>query len=241
MPYPLLFAGSQSPGISHACRYLKKHGYQFTDHPTPEITHLIFDVPAKSISADVLERAPEKAVIIGGFLDHSVVRNRQVFNLLKDEEFLARNAAITAQCAVRLGCERLNSCCIGLNVLILGWGRIGKHLAPTLKYLGANVTIAARKSTDIALAHSMGLAAVELQEAPKIVDSQDIVYNTIPHPILNVDNIPGDYTAIELASKPGITGAKVIQAKGLPGKMAPQCCGELIGQRIHALLKENGK
>lgn len=241
MPYPLLFACSQSPGISSACCCLKERGYQFTDHPTPEITHLIFDVPTKSIPADVLERAPEKAVIIGGFLDSTLIQNRQVFNLLKDEEYLACNAAITAQCAIRLGCEIMNSCCIGLNVLILGWGRIGKHLASMLKGLCANVTIATRSSADIALAHSMGLGAIELRDVSKIVYNQDIVYNTIPHPVLNADDTPGHFTAIELASKPGLDGAKVVQAKGLPGKMAPKCCGELIGQRIHALIKENGK
>ena len=37
---------------------------------------------------------------------------------------------------------------------------------------------------------------------------------------------------LELASSPGMEGSDIIQARGLPGKMAPESSGKLIARTV---------
>ena len=43
-------------------------------------------------------------------------------------------------------------------------------------------------------------------------------------------NTKADAVILELASKPGMAGANIIDARGLPSKMAPAASGELIAK-----------
>ena len=60
-------AGIAGPA-TYAEMYLKESGIFITDHPTPEITHLLLDVPSRDIPAGLLERLPEDICIVGGNL-----------------------------------------------------------------------------------------------------------------------------------------------------------------------------
>ena len=150
-----------------------------------------------------------------------------VVDFLKDPFYLADNAAITAECAVRLLGEQLPDL-FNCRILILGWGRIGKCLGKLLQQIGANVTIAARKESDLAMIHALGYQAAPIWDIHQEVRCYDAILNTVPAMIL--PDLQFDGVAIELASKPGMNGTNIISARGLPGKMAPEKSGELIAR-----------
>lgn len=66
------------------------------------------------------------------------------------EEFAVRNAVPTAEGALQLAMEELPVTIRGLHCVILGAGRISRVLQPMLRALGADITVVARRCSDIA-------------------------------------------------------------------------------------------
>ena len=148
-------------GISESCRYastfLQQSGITLIDHLSPEITHLLLDIPSfdedgnlrdGSDLRELLTKIPEAVTIIGGNLKHSYLSDYHKIDLLDQPFFQARNAAITAECALQVAANYLNCTFTDSPALILGWGRIGKCLARLLQAIGCDVTVAARKYTE---------------------------------------------------------------------------------------------
>ena len=65
------------------------------------------------------------------------------------EELTVANAAATAEAALQVAMEHLDRTLLGTKCLVLGFGRIGKLLSFRLHGLGAQVTAAARKASDM--------------------------------------------------------------------------------------------
>ena len=231
-------------GSSQSCRYaadfLQKHGANLTDHPTPEITHLLLDVPSfgndgmlrsGSDLSRILEMLPQYITVIGGGLEHPALEGYRQMDLLKDEMYLAKNAAITAECALQVAAGSMTTTFAGTPVLVIGWGRIGKCLARLLKALGAHVTVAARKSADRAMLEALGYKAAD----PACIEgSFSVIFNTAPAPVLDCPQ----GINIDLASCRGLAGRDVIWARGLPGIHAPESSGQLIADTVLRLIRE---
>lgn len=233
-------------GSSESCRYatglLEKSGISLTDHPSPEITHLLLDIPSKDDSGlkELLRMLPKRITVIGGYLNHDILRSYHSMDLLKDPYYLAKNAAITADCALKVASQYLRTTFADAPTLVLGWGRIGKCLSGTLKALECPVTVAARKDADRAMLEALGYQAVDFSDIPSLLAKHCILFNTVPDLPLHGDTIDNwtNGIAIDLASAPGMQGTKVIPARGLPGKYAPESSGRLICDTILRRLKE---
>lgn len=233
-------------GSSESCRYaagiLEKSGILLTDHPTPEITHLLLDIPTRYCSGlkELLRRVPKGITVIGGNLDQELWNGYRTDDLLKDPYYLTKNAAITADCALKVAAPLLKSTFADSPALILGWGRIGKCLARMLSALGCPVTVAARKDADRAMLEALGYRAADFPEIPSILTRHRVLFNTVPNLPLHSDMLDNwkNGIAIDLASEPGMQGKSVIPARGLPGKYAPESSGKLIADTILRVLKE---
>lgn len=238
-------------GISDSCRYaamiLEKAGFSLTDHPSPDITHLLMDIPSFDSSGflrdgtdlqELLRMLPGTISLIGGNLDLGYLEHYQKIDLLKEPYFLARNAAITAECALQVCTPHLKSTFADSPVLILGWGRIGKCLAKLLSSMGCPVTVAARKESDRAMLEALRYRAVDFFQIPKILPQYTVLFNTVPDLSLHIADLRNNCITIDLASYPGMRGENVIPARGLPGKYAPESSGKLIAETILKLLKE---
>ena len=206
-----------------AAQFLEEYGIPVALAPEPGVTHLLLPVPTR-----IPVQPPEGMTVIGGNLTVPGI------DLLKDPFYLADNAAITARCAIRLIGKELE----GLPVLVLGWGRIGKCLGKFLSEAGAVVTIAARKESDVAMIRALGHDGIFLHQAAKELPRFGAVLNTIPTMILPVVDCRKDCVLMELASKPGMAGDNIMDARGLPGKYAPEESGRLIARTILRLCKE---
>lgn len=67
------------------------------------------------------------------------------------EELTVANAAATAEAAVQVAMDHLDRTLLGLDCLVLGFGRIGRLLSHRLHGLGARVTATARRPEDLAM------------------------------------------------------------------------------------------
>ncbi len=237
-------------GIGDSCRFagtfLARNGMQLTDHPSPEITHLLLDIPSfdtegrlrdSSDLKQLLRMLPGSISVIGGNLDVEALREYRKIDLLKDQRFLARNAAITAECAFQAASPYLTTTFSETPVLILGWGRIGKCLATLLSQWGCPVTVAARKASDRAMLEGLGFRAVDFLSLESEIPDHRLLFNTAPCGIA-LQQQHAHCIKIDLASLPGLQGHGVIPARGLPGKYAPESSGKLIADTVYRILKE---
>jgi len=212
-------------------------------HPTPEVTHLLLDVPSFRPGIpegleEALHRLPETITVIGGNLEHPLLTPYQKLDLLKEERYIARNAAITADCAIRFAAPLLTAAFRDIPTLIIGWGRIGKCLTQLLRGLSCPVTVAARKESDRCILEALGYPVQDTGSLD--LRGFRLLFNTAPELLLTptqLDIYP-ELVKIELASRPGLSGANIQIARGLPGKMAPKSSGKLIAATILHILKE---
>ena len=240
IPISILAAG-HTDALEHACKYLQGQGLCVHRTPAGTVTHVLLPVPSLEpdgrikgggVLSDLLQCLPKNVTIIGGNLEHPLLADYNKIDLLQDAGYLARNARITAYCAIALAMQMLPCTLDRLAVLVIGWGRIGKCLAQLLATMGADVTVAARKETDRATLASLGYRNVTI---PRIhPDEYGLIYNTAPQMIL--PECKGDALKIDLASAPGIGSSDVIWARGLPNKMAPESSGQLIADTVTSYL-----
>ena len=217
----------QSGAMTFAIDHLESCGYQINRQPTRNTAHLLLPVPSFPEGHDylppLLEQLPKKVQVYGGFLHVPPLIGYQRVDFLSDPYYLARNAGITAACTLEIVEKLLKHDIAGHSVLILGWGRIGKCLGKLLLKKGAQVTIATRKDSDLAMMEVLGYHTMPLSN---LKPEAEFIINTIPSMVL--PQVPDRCYAIELASKPGMAGANIISARGLPGKMRPEESGKLI-------------
>ena len=241
---PVLFlTAGHTKALQYAQSLLLQQGFSFTDLPTNAVTHLLLPVPSFDETgaikgggdlAKLLAQLPRNVTIIGGNLHHLVLNGYRTIDLLQEPLYLSQNARITAHCAVTLAAGQLEQCLDEVEVLVIGWGRIGKCLAHLLKAIGASVTLAARKETDRATLASLGYTAIDTAQIEP--ERYDLIFNTVP--IMLLPDCPGNAVKIDLASSPGISGTKVIWARGLPNQHAPESSGRLIARSVISHLTE---
>ena len=173
----------------------------------------------------------------------------QFTDLLKREEFSVLNTIATAEGTIQIAMEETQRTVHGSNVLVMGFGRIGKVLAKMLDGIGAKVYCEARKNEDISWIKAYGYNPVHLNDLNENLNKFDIIINTIPFQILDaerLDLIKKESIIIDLASNPGGVdrkaardrGIKVIWALSLPAKVAPLTSAEFIKETLYHVLKE---
>lgn len=228
-----------SPALAHARSALAP--YLTTDFA--DATHLLLPVPSFEpggnvkggiVLEDILSMCVPDVTVIGGNLNHPALAGYQTVDLLKDPFYVAENAAITAHCALGLILTAIPVTLPGQEVLVIGYGRIGKCIARLLKNLGAAVTVAARKDTDRAMSAALGFEAV----APGCWQPEKyrVVVNTVPAPVLDESECSANALLLDLASVRGIAGDRVNWARGLPGVCVPETSGKLIAKTILRLI-----
>lgn len=164
------------------------------------------------------------------------------------EDFLWRNAELTAEGAIGLLMDGYEGAVFGTDILVTGYGRIGKCLSSYLKAMGANVTVAARKLSDRAMIALSGIQAVDYPETD--CSAYQVIFNTVPALVLDesaIDRMREDVYIIDLASKPGGVDFQraeernltCIHALSLPGKTAPLAAGTIIKETILKMMKES--
>lgn len=237
----LIFATEGSPALAFAARELEKRGISFADSPGPGVTHLLLPVPCRFTGAEIkeiLDRLPKNITVLGGFLDRPELKGYRCLDLLKDHRYLAKNAMITAYCALGLAQREMAVTWEDCPVLILGWGRIGKCLGSLLNSLGAQVSVAARKESDLAMIAALGCDGRDIGKLDCILRRYRVIFNTVPSPVLTrvqTQLCREDCILVELASVSGMDAPNVIDGRGLPGRLAPESAGKLIARTVMGL------
>lgn len=201
---------------------------------------LLFSLSGKKIFTSMKDRLFEVA---------PKLRNEQVFDYSTREEFQVLNAVSTAEGALEIALREYEGTISKSRVLVCGYGRIGKVLSEMLSFLNADVTVSARKESDLSWITMRRCKAVKTE---KLCEQKpfDIIFNTVPALILDsylLSHIAKNAIVIDLASVPGGVDFEAcsrmdifaIHALSLPGKASPKTAGETIKDTITNMLEED--
>lgn len=231
------------------------------DHPLPprftEQDRVVLPFPAfqgqalrgkAALPAEtVLTRLGLGTQVFGGLLGHwrerMEAQGAAATDLYGTEPLTTQNAAATAEGAIGLALARTPFALQGASCLVIGFGRIGKLLAQRLHALSAQVTVAARKDADRALAESLGLCSTQTGCYPEGLGRYRVIFNTVPAPVLSeaqLKTVHPHCLLMELASAPGgipaehcgTPGLNYLAAPGLPGQWAPATMGACYADSI---------
>ena len=192
-------------------------------------------------------------LVIGGalsaFTDEFKASNVECIDLMEQDSIALLNAIPTAEGAIAKAMEYTDIVLHKSNVLVLGFGRVGKILAHKLKGLDANVFCEARKKKDLAHANALGYNVVKLEELDNVLGNIDIIFSTIPKEILTEDYLKllkKDAVIIDLASSPGSVDYMAARKYnidahlelGLPSKVAPKSAAKYLKEEIDSILED---
>ena len=221
----------------------EENGMALSSLPDSEIVMLGF--PYTKITNDLESCLSNKKGIICGILDEETNQrflneDRILYQPLKDEEYLQKNAELTAEGAINAAMNRLPAAFQDISCLVIGYGRIGKALTRILRSLGAEVTVAARKPESRKEAGDNSIATDRIQYA---IGNKDLILNTVPFPVISESgllSIKNTAFLFELASRPygfDMTrarklGVHAVLESGIPGRYCPASAADNLFRYI---------
>lgn len=186
----------------------------------------------------------DNQMVYGGVIKDKLLtgmqkKNIKYFDFMQSEEFAILNTIPTVEGAIEIAIRETNITLHGANILILGFGRIGKLLAKTLKGFECKIDLTARKDEDFAWIGTYGYTKVTYDVLNENLGKYDIIFNTVPVLLLDeagLKKVKKDCLIIDLASKPGGVdfdaanrlGIKTNWALGLPGKVASKTAAKYM-------------
>ena len=187
-------------------------------------------------------------LLIGGSVPAEILEQIETIDILKDERLVILNAISTVEGTIEIAIKETQKNLYNSNILIIGYGRIGKILVDRLTAFKANVYCSAR-GKDITWIEAYGSKSIKYEELNKKIDIFDIIINTVPVLILNkkrLELLNKNTLLIDVASAPGgidfevarQLNIKTIWALGIPGKIAPISSAEYIKETIYNIIKE---
>ena len=164
----------------------------------------------KKISIKDLVDNLENRVLIAGSINKEINKefqnkNIEIIDVMKKEELAILNTISTAEGTIEVAIKNTNRILHGSEVLILGFGRIGKTLAKKMEGLSAKVTCAARKNEDLAWIRAYGYMGIDINLLTDKLSKYDIIINTVPDLIITskeIEYLKKECLLIDLASAP---------------------------------------
>ena len=161
--------------------------------------------------------------------------------MLEREEMARPLAEATAEGALAEVIRLSGGLLCGASALVIGYGRIGRALAWRLAALGLSVTVINRGNLRADRAREHGFTVADWSQLTAASAAADLIFNTAPAPVLKRERLQWlkkSALIIDLASAPGGTdftacaelGLKAVLAGGLPGRYAPDYCGDVMAE-----------
>lgn len=194
----------------------------------------------------------EKHILLGSGFRKDMInlmerKNIVYYDFNSNEDFLIYNAFLTAQGALKLMLDNTEKDITNLNVLVTGFGRIGKSLSLALNRLNMNVTVCARKAAQLNMAKYLGFDSIKYDLLEEKASDTDFIFNTVPERVfdtVNIEKIKSDTVYFELASSPfgadknklSANGVKYVDGGSLPGRYTPYSAAEKIARITENLI-----
>ncbi len=166
-------------------------------------------------------------------------------NIQEDEDYIRKNALISAEGALHAAMSRVDFTLRGALCAVVGYGRIGRELTRLLLALGAQVHVVARREASRQQAMHDGARTYDIAEMPQAFSGIQMLFNTVPSHIITPEALrrlqPGALV-MELSSPPygfDMEAAKALKhnavlESGIPSRYAPRTAARLLMEHLEA-------
>ena len=157
------------------------------------------------------------------------------------DSYALLNAVPTAEGAIEIAIQNTPFTLWNSTALVIGYGRVGKILADRLKKLGSDVTITARKPSDLALAEAFGFKYINTEHLNMKPLNFNLIFNTVDVKVIKDDTVKkiNCDLIIDLSTYGGLDlnlasqyGIKTIKAPGLPAKVSPDTAAQILCKTV---------
>ncbi len=205
---------------------------------------------SERLLCDVLADVSRGDLVVGYSIpdaDTEYIRSRgaTVCDAARDEKFLDENALITAIGTLEYLLTDFTLLPSDMKIGIVGYGRIGRHLARILLFFGAKIRIYTSKNlTRVELGECGVESRVIDYSTPSLsdLDEVDVLINTAPAPLGSAfpdGKIPSGLTVLELASGNNFVGVEgVIRLASIPERCYPKSAGRAYFHAIQRYVRE---
>lgn len=164
--------------------------------------------------------------------------------------FLQENGMVTAEGAIQVAMKHRLRTIRGSDVLVIGYGGIGRPLAALLKGLGCcRVEVAVRREEQLWVLRGEGYYPFLSKDIEDRAEKYDLIFNTAPELLLTrpvLEQLRPGVLVVDLASKPGGVDwqaakeleLKAVHALALPGQLTPVSGAVAIRNAIYELCEE---
>ncbi len=177
--------------------------------------------------------------MLGGFLPATL--RGDIYDLGRDECFLLKNAALTAEGGIASALSATEAGFYGLSVGVIGFGRIARLLLHKLSAFGAPLTVYARRPEARVEASLYGYGTVPLTK--ECVFNEDILFGTVPAPVFEGTRVTRARYICDLGGgmpsaleRIGGGSCPVTSCRGVPGVFSPAAAGRIIYECLVARL-----
>ncbi len=178
------------------------------------------------------------------------ISNRNCIYMMKDKDVIRKNAIPTVEGIIADLVVNTEITVNDSDVLVFGYGNIGKVLVKYLNMLGANVTVALLEESDKVVLDELGISNFYSNDISFLVDkvcSVDVIINTVPSTIIDsslIKYINRDCYVLDVASHPHGIDREVLDEffiknklyLGIPGKVAPKTSGKILSKKINEVM-----
>lgn len=206
--------------------------------------------PAYKWNLEMAQKLPNEINIVCGATPQEVKdifynKGIKYYNLMENEDFVLKNATLTAEGALADLIFYTKTSIFESNVLILGSGRCAKAMAYLLYKLGVKFDLSMRDEYKLKQSQLLCNKAVPWLQFKASLKDYDAVINTIPVKLFEEGDLPKfkeGSVVLELASKQCLQDLKIekfnyVLCPALPSKYTPQSAGKLIFDYVQQLLK----
>ena len=221
----------------------------------PCVLVLPLGTPAHQVLS-ALQSVSEGSFVFGGDITpegntYALQHGITYANILDDDSFCIQNAIPTAEGVLKTAIANTDRTISGMQVLVLGYGRVGQAVCRLLLALGADVTAFTPSDKEIAWGQLYCVRAVPLSELSSFLAFAQTIINTIPALVLGeeeLDQVQDSTLIIDMASGAGGVDYKHAEKrelrslllKGIPGVDAPVSAAQYIEESIlHTLSQTN--
>ncbi|KGX93123.1 dihydrofolate reductase [Pontibacillus halophilus JSM 076056 = DSM 19796] len=214
----------------------------------------IFSNQTVQLTEEWVGKTKEQCVLFTGITNDYLTKlsneqKRKLIPLFDRNDVAIYNSIPTVEGTIMMAIQHTDYTIHSSKVIVLGLGRVGMSVARSFHALGADVSVGARQTEDLARVYEMGLKPFPLHSLKDAVADCDMVINTIPAQVVTaavIQHMPSHTLILDLASKPGGTdfryaekrGIKALLAPGLPGIVAPKTAGNILATVVSQILIE---
>ena len=207
------------------------------------------------ISPDFLEKTNENVLIFSGIktpiLDQLLKKsNRGAIILMKEKDIIKENVIPTVEGIIADIIVNTNITLKGANVLVIGYGNVGKYLTDILNKLGCNTIVSIKEKQDKIILNDKNIHNIfsdDKNTMHNVLMSIDIIINTVPKLVLNKDYInfiKKEAYVLDIASHPNGIDQEALKEKGInykiylgiPSKVASKTSGLILTKKINTLI-----